>query len=210
MCVITASAQTRYDDGYIEKFVQSGYYDFPGINNVININDIDIPLLNIAIFFETNRQRSLKGLLPFKHSIQLETAATDYSNDMVKHDFFSHISPVPGKNSLEDRLKKAGIKKEFYGENISYNYILKLAGIRYIPPSSMGDFYKSDGVTKIETHTYKTMAVEIVNNWMNSPGHRSNILNRQFNMLGCGCAFYYSGEGIDKIPALKCTQWFSE
>lgn len=210
LCVVSSSAQTRYEDDYIEKFSKSGYNDFPGINNYININEIDIDLLNIAVFFETNSQRYLNGVKPFKHCYMLETAAEDHSKDMVKYNFFSHNSPVPGKHSLIERIKKTGIQKEYLGENITYNYILKLSGISYMPPSSMGDFYKSDGVTKIETHTYKSFAVEIVNDWMKSPGHRENILNKQFNMLGCGCAFYYSGTGVDRIPALKCTQCFSD
>jgi uncharacterized protein YkwD len=38
--------------------------------------------------------------------------------------------------------------------------------------------------------------------WMNSPGHRSNILNRVYIDMGCGC---YTG---DRRYGIKWTQKF--
>jgi uncharacterized protein YkwD len=34
----------------------------------------------------------------------------------------------------------------------------------------------------------QTTAAQVVNSWMNSPGHRANILNREYTHLGVGYA----------------------
>ncbi len=201
--------QNSWKESFYERYTHTNYNSFSGMGEKINIDKIDISLINAAIFYETNKQRALKGISTLKYNAKLAKAAQDHSDDMVNSNFYSHSSVIPEKETPEKRLRKAGIIAVEYAENINYNYILKINNIPFFPPSEMGDFYMEDGKTKIEKHTYSSFAVEVVESWMKSEGHRANILEKKINHLGCGSAFYYDGSGLDRIPAIKCTQCFA-
>lgn len=100
-------------------------------------------LLNVA------RQRAKLPVLTWDE--QVAVVARAHSNDMAQHNYFSHNSPTTG--SPFDRLKKAGIRYSYAGENIAYGQL--------------------DG---IEVHM----------GWMNSSGHRQNLLNQNYKQLGVG------------------------
>lgn len=48
-------------------------------------------------------------------------------------------------------------------------------------------------------------AQAVVDGWMNSPGHRANILNCDFNELGVG---YAEGSSRGNVPGIYWTQVF--
>jgi len=48
---------------------------------------------------------------------------------------------------------------------------------------------------------------EVVNGWMNSPGHRDNILNCTFKAAGVG---YYDGEAAKRTAANSNGPWWTE
>ena len=186
-----------YDSHNYETFAK-----LPAVNAVLEDDTLDMTLLNAAIFFETNRQRVLQGLKEFKHSPALEKAAYEHSLDMVKYNFFSHTSPVRGKNSMVQRLALVGISNAFSAENIADNYSMNHpAGVSYSIGSD-GYYYQGK---KITNRTYLQMAQVFVTQWMNSPGHRRNILSPSTIYLGCGAA--PSGSGL-KLR-FKATQNFS-
>lgn len=204
-----SNAQNTWKESFYDKYSYTNYSTLPSMKKTINTDNIDISLINAAIFYETNRQRAINGKSIFKYNAKLAKAAQDHSDDMVNLNFYSHTSLIPEKETPEKRLQIVGLIAVEYAENINFNYILKLNNTSFFPPSEMGDFYLEDGKTKVEKHTYSSFAVEVVDSWMKSEGHRLNILDMNFNFLGCGSAFYYDGTGIDKIPAIKCTQCFA-
>jgi uncharacterized protein YkwD len=56
----------------------------------------------------------------------------------------------------------------------------------------------------IENSTYMDLADRLVTQWMNSPPHRANILEKRFDLLACACEV-----DLDKTPILiRCTQNF--
>jgi len=69
---------------------------------------------------ETNRRRLILGLNPLAIDYKLVECSRDHSKDMVEKDFFSHTSPVPGKEKFTDRAKNFGTKAS--GENIAAGY----------------------------------------------------------------------------------------
>lgn len=194
----------KYDYQTIEEFEAAKFE--------INPDSLDIPLLNAVIFYETNRQRVLHHLPQFIFDEVLEKSAQSHSDDMVRLDFFSHTSLVKGKKTSQDRIDLVGGKKYSLNcaENIADYFMLQMTeGEPYIPPSSAGTFKNVDG-SEIKMYTYLGYAKFVVNGWMNSPGHRKNILDTFFTHLGVGCSLHYEGSGIDKIPYVKCTQNFSK
>lgn len=84
-----------------------------------------------------NYERVVLGLGPLRLDEQLSAAATGHSQDMKALGFFSHTSPVEGKNSFSDRARRAGFKGSPAGECIAAGYGSAAAAYR-------GWFY-SDG-----------------------------------------------------------------
>lgn len=107
--------------------------------------------IEMRIHEEVNAYRQSNGLDPLTFSDELAAVARDHSQDMNERDYFSHMSPEgdgPG-----DRLADAGIDCNSWAENIAYEF----------DPS----FSEEDA---------DSVAESIVNGWINSPGHRRNIL----------------------------------
>jgi len=204
---VISFAQSVWSDAFYSNYSYQTIADFKAINDTIVPERLDYKLLNAAIYFETNRQRALYGLKPLKHDTRLENCAQGHSQDMADYNFYSHTSTIPGKYTLPNRLARFGITGTTVGENIHDTYILKFNGEAYYPPSQAG-YFKSLSGEPIPVHTYQSLAVDIVNGWMNSPGHKANILNTDFTHLGVGNAMHYTGIGIDRIPWVKSTQNF--
>jgi len=179
-CIITVNAQSNWNTNYYERYSYSNYTDYESFNHEVEVTTFDARLLNAAIFYETNRQRSLYGMAEFKYHQNLEVCAQSHSEDMANWDFFSHESPVSGKRTMTDRMSQVGFVKLWMAENISYH--------------------------DVSNRTYSDLAKSIVDSWMNSPGHRANILNERYRYLGAGTAKYYYNDYF----YVKSTQNFVE
>jgi uncharacterized protein YkwD len=53
-------------------------------------------------------------------------------------------------------------------------------------------------------HTYSSFAQALLDDWMNSPGHRENILSDEAPYLGAACAY----QDDDEMPLYYCVQLF--
>jgi uncharacterized protein YkwD len=106
-----------------------------------------------------NRIRDRYGLGPLAENVALRRSATGHSNDMVSHRYFSHYGP--SGSTVGSRVARAGylarVNDYFVGENIGGG-----VGRRFGSP------------------------VAVLQEWMHSPPHRANILDREFHDLGVG------------------------
>ncbi len=185
----------------------------PRFNQKLDPDAIDYPLANAAIFFMTNEVRVKNGLTPLEYSQELEIAAWHHSRLMVEKNFFSHTnSRDNGRRDPSSRGKLAGITNPSLAENIAESF-----GINYRPGSPIypknvekGEFSYSANGPLIESHTYISLAESLLTQWMNSSGHRSNILSKSALQLGCGVYFYRdrSFYNIFKCRATQNFQWF--
>lgn len=134
------------------------------------------------IFDQTNMARSQEGIAPLIWDDVLADIANSYSNLMVDKKFFSHTDPNGNDQSF--RAKAAGyqtVKKIEGGErigvseNIAYVGTGNVAGYGYVNPTDPS-----------------AIAAVIMNGWLNSPGHRSNILDPLSDRIGVG--LQYNGE----------------
>jgi uncharacterized protein YkwD len=107
-----------------------------------------------------NAQRARHDLSALRLNRKLSTAARRHSRAMVRERFFSHDSPSGA--SFVERIRATGYltgaSSWSVGENIAYG-----SGSRSTPRS-------------------------IGRAWMNSPGHRANILSESFRQVGIGIA----------------------
>ncbi len=113
-----------------------------------------------------NLERTQRGLKALKANARLGRAAGGHSQDMVPRDFFSH--DAPGGSTMSTRVKAAGYlrgaRSYTFAENIAWG-----------------------------TGSYGT-PLSIVRSWMNSAGHRANILNGRFREIGVGVAVGAPGQ----------------
>lgn len=181
-------------------------------SQVLDPRDIDYPLLHAAIFYATNQHRAQNRLRPLEYSPKIEILAADHAHDMAKHGFFSHQSKIRNKRKLRDRFQIVGLNPSLIAENISntagldYEY-----GRKVDPPQQSGEFTYTGNAEKIRVpfHTYLSYAQEIVRLWMESPGHRANILNPDFKYLGCGTQLY-GEKSFYNMPYFMNVQCFSD
>jgi uncharacterized protein YkwD len=107
-----------------------------------------------------NAERARHRLRPLRLNRKLSMAAQRHSRAMARQRFFSHTSP--GGASFVDRIRStgylSGARSWTVGENIAYGS----GGLS--SPRSIGTA------------------------WMNSPGHRANILSGSFREIGVGLA----------------------
>jgi uncharacterized protein YkwD len=119
-------------------------------------------------------------------------------------------------NSRRDpsaRGKLAGISNPSLAENIAEGFGLNYRPGAPIYPKNIekGEFSYSSNGPLLENHTYISLAESLLVQWMNSPGHRSNILSKSALQMGCGVYFYRdrSFYNIFKCRATQNFQWFN-
>jgi uncharacterized protein YkwD len=112
------------------------------------------------ILQKINAARTKKGLKPLTQESRLLAAARDHSQEMAELNYFSHNSPTPGLENFIDRITAAGAKGfSTGGENIVFRQ------------QEMSD---------------AEMAEALFQQWMDSPGHKENILTEEFLVTGLG------------------------
>lgn len=139
----------------------------------------------------TNMERSKNGLKALEWDSRLAEIAREHSQDMAENDFFSHTN-LDGEDPT-DRAKRHSypLYKElgggYYSEGIAEN-------ISKMPTGNVvGRGYVSNDAESIAT--------AVVDGWMNSEGHRKNILNSGYDRIGVGVAY-------DGDTYYLCTQNF--
>ncbi len=202
---------SSWKDSLYEKFSCADFMSFAPANRSIDFGSIDYPLLNAAIFFATNRERTKHGLTAFRHSRALEKAAFAHSKDMVERDFFSHENPYDArKRSPFERMASCGVNGGTRAENIALDFGIRyLSGAPVVPPHDGRGVFRDPGTGRaISCHTYNSLAEALVTGWMRSEGHRANILNRRLKYLGGG-AFHFRDRSFYGMDMFKATQDFA-
>ncbi len=201
-------AQTWISTDY-NRFTPAQFFQLAAVHQTINYKKMDRGLLQAAMFHVTNQERIKHGLPAFEHSDTIEKVASDHASDMVNFQFYSHISQVKGKQTVNDRFAREGINLKLVGENISSSIGLQYQDGRKINiPRSGGMYtYASSKREVILPHTYLSYAQEAVRLWMNSPSHRKSILNPDFVKMGCGASVYGNREFFN-VPYLIGVQNF--
>ena len=189
------------------------FFNVAGLQHRITKSLVDVDLLDAAVFWCTNVERRRFNLKEFRFHNKLQQTAILHSQQMKTHNFFSHDNPFNAKyKTLTDRINsvKDSAFQGFmsWGENIADYPVIK-ANERFTIENRNGvqRLFSTTG-KEILPYTYLEFAKEVVTGWMNSPGHRKNILNSNFTYLGCGCANYEKQESGYSILYFKLTQNF--
>ncbi len=133
----------------------------------------NIATAEVRIFQLVNEQRVQHGKLPLKSRQDLVLVARKHSEDMRDRNFFAHVNP-DGKD-VSGRAKDAGIVYGAIGENLAWSSIPATNQIDPLQNAVVG--------------------------WMNSPGHRANILdNVGYTHTGMGIA---TKDSIEEVGTQK-------
>jgi uncharacterized protein YkwD len=123
-------------------------------------------VLELDIARWTNVERLARSLPPLAWSEKLARAARAHSEEMARLGYFDHVSPVAQNRTLMMRVRVAGLDAPslFVAENIARG-------------------------------TWRPhQARNIVQLWMESEGHRQNLLGPRHRTLGIGVARDGGGE----------------
>jgi len=147
--------------------------------------NFDRKLLEEAIFEATNAARLRLGYSSLEHDPVLDTSATYQAYRMLREGKLEHLWPRDRNfGKLKSRIGFFGGGFVNMGENIARNFILAVAnGEQYY----LND--EGQAITRkkkrIPNKSYRELAEESVEDWLNSPGHRANLLG-PFDYLGVG------------------------
>jgi len=206
----TAFPQTRWRHSDYQTTTHKNFRSNKLFRQTIVFDQIDYPLLHAAIFFVTNEARVNNKRPALAFALALEHAAYHHSKRMAEQNFFSHEDPFDKtRQTASQRAQLAGIKNPALAENIAIHFGIQYQANAPVYPVDRlkGTFSYEPGGPLIPAHTYLSFAEAIVKQWMDSPGHRANILSREAVQLGCGAYFYYD-RGFHNMPKFKATQNF--
>lgn len=125
--------------------------------NVIISTGDSISEIETLIFNKINEERSKVGLSKLQNSSTAAKYAKEKSKDMATRNYFDHYSPEG--HLVYNKMVKDGVKFTSWAENLGY--ISSSNGSNYI-------------------------ASALMNSWMNSPGHKANILSTAYSHVGIG------------------------
>jgi uncharacterized protein YkwD len=132
----------------------------------INYTEAEVEALIIMLI---NDERQQYGLSTLSEDSLLTSLAREHSISMVENNFFSH-ERYPGERPLNYNQSPGTIR----GENLA-----KIPTRQYIP----GPYLSLQEVCEWA-----------VSGWMDSPGHRANILESRYTKTGVGVSFSDEGD----------------
>ena len=138
---------------------QSQTKSAPTTNNATQASSSDSYIASVeqSIFQIVNQERAKAGLQALTYNTTMEKYARMKSKDMGDNNYFDHYD-LSG-NLMTAKMKADGVTYSSWGENIAY-----IGG-------------------SVDT---STLGTQFMTNWMNSPGHKANILSTNYSSIGVG------------------------
>ncbi len=157
---------------------------------VVPASRINQSMLDDAIRTEVNFHRCRAGLrLVGDASKNLSREAEKHSKWMARTQQLTHKSTVAGAATLSQRVKNAGVRFKTGSENIGMVHRYQIDNKSFKIVDSNACQFKSNDGQPLPAHSYATLARHVVTLWMNSPGHRKNILDGRVSTTTTAVAF---------------------
>jgi hypothetical protein len=127
-----------------------------------------------------NAARAEQDLPPLTMDPAFTQVARQHSWEMISLGYFSHTSPVPGSETVPQRVANAGLSEVWIGENIGAEY-------------------------RSQPYDWVNLTLSTFEGLMDSPPHRANILDPDFNRVGIGIVHGTRGD----LEGIHVTQVFT-
>lgn len=201
---LATNSATAYSNSSWQAFRQ-----LPQVQQRLEPGKVDLLLLDMAVFHETNRQREQHRLPPLVFDPRIRELAQLQSRAMAEQAFVGHENPAePRKRTMSDRVQLMSLNPSFVAENVASAFGRQYKSGRkfYIREENGQKIYSyTPRGPNIPMHTYISFAEALVDSWMHSPGHRKNILHASPKYLGCSCE---PAKKQDELFTFYCTQNF--
>ncbi len=140
---------------------------------------IRIPDLEARIHALINKERQKHGLSRLVWHDRLSRIAREHSRDMAERKYFSHDSPEG--HDFSYRYRQGGYSCAVKGQGVIYT-----GGENILQNNLYNSVTTVNGVAYYDWNSEEEIAETTVQGWMNSPGHRKNILTPQWEREGIG------------------------
>ncbi len=202
--VFVASANIIY-----EKYNHKNFRRSKEFNIKIDFNKVDYNLLNAVIFFASNEQRVANRKKPVAYHQALENSAYMHAQSMLAYNFLDHNNKFePAKKTPDMRAALSKISNPYIAENIARVFGMEYSSGRKIYVLGPQQYsYQPNNDKIIEAHSYIGFADNVVKGWMQSKGHRKNLLSDDALQLGCYALLYFDKDFFD-FPTFICVQNF--
>jgi uncharacterized protein YkwD len=183
-------------------------------DNEINAYNPNYLLLNEGLFRAANEIRVQYNLPEFEKDPLLQKAAEKHAYEMIFRDFYNHQNPYDARQrQLPDRVEYvSGHKNEYtdLAENIAHYDLLAAETMFCVKRQSDGTYYFYNCKTRqrMPLLTYKDLARTVLKGWMESPGHRVNLLNRRYRYLGTAARLSKRPFSTNSPPFARLVQDF--
>lgn len=175
---------------------------------------INFEELNYRIFEETNAARLRHSLNRVEYSRELCLISSLHSTQMKKYNFFSHTNSFNLLfKDLSERVSYFELSFSKVTENIADIPFLdsgneKVFEMRKVNNETL--YYSTKTGKQLFYYNIDSFSDFVIDAWMNSKGHRKNILDHEVTHLGCGAVLYFVkvNKNGDILPQLKVTQNF--
>jgi uncharacterized protein YkwD len=144
--------------------------------------EISAPDLELEVHNLINIERQNNGLPALSWDTELSNIARKHSEDMAQNNFFSHINLMSQDPTARAEAQNYVCHKDYgsyYIEGVAENIF-------------QNNLYDSvtyyGGIPTYAWNTQEEIATSTVEGWMNSPGHRQNILTATYDREGIGIA----------------------
>lgn len=142
---------------------------------------VSIENLEKEIHALINAERQHKGLQILSWNSTLSKVARKHSQDMARRNYFSHFSPEG--HDFSYRYDKEGYTCAISGKDMIYT-----GGENIFQNNLYGRIEYVNNVPHYDWNSSRKIAETTVKGWMNSPGHRKNILTPHWRSEGIGIA----------------------
>ena len=125
---------------------------------------------------QINHERQIRGLRWLYYDHHLAFIARGHSKDMAHYNYLGHVNRRGENLSARARRKGYTLDGGGIGENCCQLWAHEV--------TKSGKKHRKSATT---------LATEAVRVWMNSPGHRANILHSRYRAVGIGSAYAKQG-----------------
>ena len=166
---------------------------------------LDPAAIERLVIAYTNEVREEHGLTPLEQDPEISEIARDHSAKMVTTGILSH--EIDGEGAT-DRALAAGYDCRAYDSDGTYTYgLAENISLKHRVKQWQGRGTDWEPVSYLGTA--QAVAVGIVEDWMDSPGHRENILSARYKRIGVGVEVEVSSKYGWRNEIFYTTQNFS-
>lgn len=151
---------------------------------------IDQALLDEAVRAAVNTERCQRGLRPLAPAGgKLVESALAHSDWMARKGQLSHRGGARNRATLPQRVNWAGQVARRASENIAMTPRFRTGSQPFYVVDRGSCVFADAGARTIPPHSYASLARHTVKLWMESSGHRKNILDRKAERMSTAAAF---------------------